>query len=138
MKDLAGSQIMRISHIILLLVALAGCVVCYFAGYRAGTKESPVRESREGDLLIALRTYQSAERTNWTKVQSVLGMQVLALTRDYERRFSAPGGTSSFARYFAEARAVADRIESRLLPLGAVLSNVPTASNVKVTVDRER
>lgn len=128
---------MRISHLIVAAVALLACVICYFVGFRAGTKQSPLSEARQGDLVIALRTYQAAERTNWTRVQSTLGIQVLALTRDYERRFGVPTGTNRFVQYFAEAKAVADRVESQLMPLSSVFTNLPRAPNFKVIVGKE-
>jgi hypothetical protein len=128
---------MRISHLIIAVIALMACVVCYLVGFRAGTKQSPLSEARQGDLVIALRTYQAAERTNWTKVQSTLGMQVLALTRDYERKFGVPTGTNRFVQYFAEAKAVADRVESQLVPLSSAFTNLPLAPNFKVTVGKE-
>jgi hypothetical protein len=129
---------MRISYLIIAAIALVACVICYLVGFRAGTKQSPLSEGRQGDLVIALRTYQAAERTNWTKVQSTLGMQVLALTRDYERRFGVPTGTNRFVQYFAEAKAVADRVESQLVPLSSAFTNLPLTPNFKVGVKEER
>src|SRR5688572_22489617 len=122
---------MRTSHIILALAGLIGCVACYSVGFLAGTRESPLREEHQGNLLIALRTYQAAERTNWIKVQSTLGIQVLALTRDYERRFGVPKGTNRFVQHFAEAKALADRTESQLVRLDSIFTNVPSEPKVK-------
>jgi hypothetical protein len=130
---------MRISHIILAVVALVACiacVICYLVGFHAGTKQSPLTETRQGDLLIALRTYQAAKHTNWTKVQGILGMQVLALTRDYEWRFGAPTGTNRFVHQFAEAKAVANRVESELVPLSSAFTNLPVSPDFKVTIEK--
>ena len=110
---------MRISHLILGVVAIIACCGCYWFGYRAGTKESPLEEEYRGNLSIALRTYQATERTNWTKVQSTLGMQVWALTRNYDRMFGIPTGTHRFVQQFAEAQAVAKRVEQGLIRINS-------------------
>src|SRR5712671_5511061 len=129
---------MRVTYLILLVLAGVACCFCYSLGYRAGRKESPLREARQGDLLIAVRTYQAAERTNWSKVQGVLGIQVLALTRDYERRFGVPKGTNRFVRDFAEAKAVANRVEAQLVPLSTALTNLPLSPDFKIELQDER
>ena len=63
-------------------------------------------------------------------------MQVLALTRDYERRFGVPTGSNRFAQNFAEAKAIADRVEGQLVPLSSAFTNLPLATNFKVTIQR--
>jgi hypothetical protein len=110
------------------------CAICYFLGYHSGVRHVPLKNQLEGDLLIALRTYQASQATNWTKVQSTLATQVLALTRHYEQVYGAPTGTNAFARHFPEAKAMADQIERQMVPLGSVLTNVPHAAGAKVTV----
>ena len=120
---------MRIGYLIVAVLAIIAYCFCYRIGYRAGTKESLLREEREGNLLLALRTYQAMERTNWTKAQSAVGMQVLALTRDYEQRFGAPTGTNRFVQHFADAQAAAKRIEQGLVRLDRDFINALNKTN---------
>jgi len=78
--------------------------------------------------MIALRTYQVVQGTNWAKAHSTLGVVLYSRTRDYERRFGIPTGTNSsgfsFARAFAEAKALSARIERELVPLNSIFTNV--------------
>jgi hypothetical protein len=87
-------------------------------GYRAGAKLSPLHEHTEGDVLLAVAMYQSAEATDWPSVKSTLGMEVLQWTRDYKSRFGVPTGTNVFAGHFPEAQAIADKVERTLVPMG--------------------
>ena len=125
---------MRIRHSLVILSAVVACAFSYSFGYHSGTRRLPLKNQLEGDLMIALRTYQAAQATNWTKVQSTLATQVLALTRHYELVYGVPTGTNTFARHFPEAKAMADQIEKQMVPLGSVLTNVPDAADAKVTV----
>jgi hypothetical protein len=128
---------MKISHIVLIVCALAGFAVCYTVGFRAGAKLSPLQQHCEGDLLLAVAMYQSAQATNWTKVKSTLGMEVLQWTRDYQKRFGVPTGTNVFARHFPEAQAIADTVERTLVPMSSILTNFPHTPDAKFDVSRE-
>ena len=128
---------MRIGYIVVAVLAIIGCCFCYWIGYRKGTKESIAQEERRGNLFLALRLYQTMERTNYNKVERTLGGQVFALTRDYEQRYGIPIGTNRFVQHFAEAKAVADRFASQLVPLEAAFKNLPLAPNLKVGVEKK-
>ena len=128
---------MRISHLIIVVLGLLACIICYFFGFRAGTKESPLREAQQHRLSIALHTYQAAENTNWTKVYSDLSIVLLALTRTYEAKYGVPKGTNEFVQTFAEAKAAADEIEKHCVPLSSAFTNLPVSPNFKVGVSRE-
>jgi len=128
---------MRISHLILVVSAVIACALSYAVGYHAGAMRLALKGQLEGDLMIALRTYQAAQATNWTKVQSTLATQVLALTRHYEQTYGVPTGTNRFAQHFPEAKAVADQIERQMVPLSSVLTNVPHTADAKVTVEKQ-
>lgn len=127
---------MRISHFILAVIALIACCFCWWFGYRAGTKDSPRRADREAQLVFAYRTYQLVQTTNVSKVRTAVGMQLVQLTRDYERLFGTPAGTNRFAQRFPEIRAAATQFESQLVPLSAALTNLPLAPDLKVGVER--
>ena len=118
---------------VIVTVLLIACVLCYVLGYHSGSKQSPLREDREGELVYALGMYHAAEATNLTKLHSFLDIKILSYTRDYERRFGVPPGTNSFAKYFAEAQILAGQIEKRLVPVSAI----GTALGSNITVDVE-
>ena len=122
---------MRAAIIITLL--LVACIASYMLGHRSGSKQSPLREDREGELVYALGMYHAAETTNLTKLHSFLDIKILAYTRDYERRFGVPPPTNRFGRDFAEAQALAAQIERRLVPISAI--GAALGSNVSVTVE---
>jgi hypothetical protein len=110
---------MRIAALIFVGSAVVACLACYVVGFRAGIKQSPLREERQGQVLYALAMYQAAEATNWTGVQGFLSTQIVAFTRDYERRFGLPSGTDVFARRFPDAKLIADRVEKQMVPVNA-------------------
>src|SRR5437867_461511 len=125
---------MRIQLLLLPVVAIIAGAVCYFLGYRSGTKQSLLEEDRRGLLVLTLGAYQAAEATNWTKVQSFLQVELLGFTRDYEHHFGVPSGTNSFTKRFAEAKVIADRIEKQMVPV----SSIGAALGSNVTVEMER
>jgi hypothetical protein len=110
---------MRTAFVILVAVALLACLGCYVVGYRAGIEHSALRQERQGQVLYALSMYQAAEAANWTKVQSFLDTQIVAFTRDYERRFGVPSGTNVFDRRFMDAKLIADRVQKQMVPVNA-------------------
>ena len=110
---------MRTALVILVAAVLLACFAGYVVGYRAGIKQSPLREERQGEVLYALGMYQAAEATNWTKVQSFIDIQIVAFTRDYERQFGVPSGTNVFDRRFKNAKLIADRIEKLMVPVNS-------------------
>jgi hypothetical protein len=114
---------MRISHIIIILIGVIAYILSYVAGRRAGTKVAR-RSEAEFNLMIALRTYQVVQGTNWAKARSNLGVVLYSRTRGYERKFGIPTGTNSFARAFVEAKALSARIERDLVPLNSIFTNV--------------
>ena len=118
-------------------VGLVACILCYSVGFRAGTKKSPLKEDLQGRLVIATAAYRSGEATNWTKVQSIIGMQILSMTAEYERRFGVPSAADTFAPRFTSAQAIAKQVEARLVPIGAVLTNLPVAPNVKINFEQK-
>jgi hypothetical protein len=118
---------------IIVTVLLIFCVLAYVVGYRSGSKRSPLREDLELDLVYAINMYRAAETTNLTKLHSFLDIKILAYTRDYERRFGVPPPANTFARDFAEAQALAAKIEQRLVPVSAI--GAALGSNVSVTVE---
>jgi hypothetical protein len=111
---------MRTAFVILITMALLACLACYIVGYRAGIKQSILREERQGQIIYALAMYQAAEATNWTKVKSFIDTQIVSFTRDYERPFGVPIGTNVFDRRFPDAKLIADRVEKQMVRVNAI------------------
>jgi hypothetical protein len=126
-------RIMNFRLLFFALAAVIACAVFYFVGYRNGSKESPLQEDRQGEVIMTLGAYNAAKATNWMKVQSFLSVEILSLTRDYERRFGIPRSTNNFANRFAEAKAIADRVEAQMVPVSAIGTALGT--NFKVHFD---
>ena len=110
---------MRIVFAIFVVSAFIACIACYFVGFRRGINESPLREERQGQVLYAVEMYHAVEVTNWGKLQSFVDTQIIAFTRDYERRFGVPSGTNIFAKRFADAKFIADQVEKKMVPVQA-------------------
>jgi len=122
--------------IIALLLAVAG--LCYFLGYRTGAQ----RETQKSELrfLISLHNglYRAAQRGDFQKIQSTLGIVLLGETRSYEHQFGVETGTNGFARRFAEAQTIARQVESQLVPASSILTNFSHTPDAKVTVETEK
>ena len=119
----------------LAVVALIACAVCYEFGYRSGTKQSRLEEEQLGLVVITLNGYKEAEATNWTKVKSLLSVELLGFTRDYEHRYGAPDATNIFAGRFAEAQNIADRVEKQMVPVASALQSA-LGSNFNVETNK--
>ena len=116
-------------------VAITAMVVCFFVGYRMGVQKSLLKEDREGLVAVTLGAYQAAEATNWTKVQSILSVELFGFTREYERHYGLPTGTNGFAKHFAEAKTIADQIEKRMVPVTSALQSA-LGSNITVKIEK--
>lgn len=108
---------------VLAKIAIVVLVVfaCFIAGFRVGINKSPSRENLEGQIVFALTSYRALETTNVQKLHSCIDIQLVAYTREYERRFGVPNGTNAFDKRFAEAKEIADRVEKTLVPVGSGL-----------------
>ena len=126
---------MRILLCVLAVVAVIACAVSYAFGYRSGSKQSRLEEDQRGLVVLTLGGYKAAEATNWAKVKSLLTVEILGFTRDYERRFGAPTGTNSFVGRFAEAKVIADRAEKQMIPVAPSLQKA-LGSNSTVEIEK--
>jgi hypothetical protein len=122
--------------IVIIAVALVACVASYVVGYRAGTRKSLLEQDRRGLLVLTLGVHDAMEATNWAKARSMVDTELLGFTRDYERHFGVPSGTDSFASRFARAKAAADQIERRMVPLSSITNFLP--SNTTIRIGREK
>ena len=109
-------------------------VVVVFLGYRVSVYRAEKRKEIEFRLVMDKAMYEAAHAGDLTKVQSSASILLLSDVRDYQRRFGAPVGTSRFARDFATAKGMAQSIESQLVPLSSVATNL--GSNITIRIEK--
>jgi hypothetical protein len=126
---------MRTLIFFICIAAVIVCVTSYRLGYRSGIKQSRLEEDERGLVVLTLGGYKAAQATNWTKVKSLLSVEILGFTRDYERRFGVPSGSNSFVARFTEAKAIANQVETQLVPVESSLQSA-LGSNFDIKVER--
>ena len=114
----------------LLLNASTLACGCFLFGYHLGARHAEQKE-RRAQLVDSLFFYQKAGPATGMEMKTRLGFEVLTLTREYESRFGCPTGTNSFAKQFADAKAVADQMERPLAPVN-LLTNVSTNFSIHI------
>ena len=117
-------------------------LVVAFLSYRVRVHRAERRDEIEFRLLVDKAMYEASQRGNLQKVKDSTSILLLGDVRDYERRFGVPSGTNRFARDFATAQAMAQSIESELVPVSSIATNSAIVSkfgsNVAITVEPER
>jgi|ERR1035437_6778633 hypothetical protein len=125
-------------NIAIIILSLALAVVCYFLGYRTGAQRETLRGDARFLISVHDALYHSAESGDLQKIQSTLGMVLLGEVRTYRHQFGDDSGTNGFAKRFADAKVIADRVESQLVPISSILTNLPHTPDAKVTVTKEK
>ncbi len=134
----ATTDAMKVKDFVIIGLLLVLAVVSYFLGYRTGAHREALRGDARFRVALLAATYHSAESGNFQKVKSNLGMALLIEVRSYQHQFGEETGTNNFAKRFAEAKSIADRVESQLVPISSILTNVPHSPDVKITVTKEK
>ena len=129
---------MKVKDIIIIALLLAVAVLCF----HAGTQRAVRKKDSAFRLITDKAMYEAAERGDLQKIKSSFGILVLSDVRDYERRFGAPTGTNRLARDFAQAQIIAQKVESQLVPISSIATNISIisniGSNVTITVKTEK
>ena len=92
----------------------------------------------QGRLALSLGIYQLMERGDFQRAKEEMGMIVLGQTRYYEYEFGVPTGTNFWVRKFATAQAIASQVESNLVPVSSILTNVPHTPDAKITIENQK
>ena len=125
-------------NIVIIVLSLALAVVSYLLGWsNVSVHDLEAREAR-GRLGLDLVIYQELERGEFQRAKEHLGMVILGQTRIYEQQYGVPTGTNSFAKKFATAQAIASQVESNLVPVSSILTNLPLAPNAKITFEKQK
>ncbi len=110
----------------------------YYLGYidRSATGGFEVSDAR---FRISLHDalYHSAEQGDLQKIHSSLSVALLGEVRAYEYEYGDESGTNSFAKRFADAKAIADHVESTLVPISSITNFLPTNMQFKVENKQE-
>ena len=118
-------------------IALIALVV-FVAGYQRGQRQLPEQSMVEGNLAMSMALYQSVTDEDWNRLKSNLEISILGQVRSYDDKYGPVTGTNQFARLFQEASVVADKAESRLVPLTSVITYIPGGSNATIRLSDER
>jgi hypothetical protein len=125
-------------NIVIIVLSLALAVVSYLLGYSNVTLRDFEMREAQGRLGIDLNIYTEAAHGDFQAVQRHLGMVILGQTRIYEQMYGVPTGTNSFSEKFATAQAIASQVESNLVPVSSLFTNLPHKPDLKVTIGGDK
>jgi hypothetical protein len=127
-----------IKNITIIVLSLLLAASTYYLGYMAGARREVLRSDARFRIAVHDGLYHSAEQGDLRKIQSTLGMVLLGEVRAYQYEFGDETGTNSFAKRYTDAKAIADRVESTLVPISSILTNFPHTPDAKVTIEKEK
>jgi hypothetical protein len=109
----------------------------YYLGYLTGAR----REVRRGDAQFRVSVYDalyhSAKDGDLKKIQSTVNILLLGAVRDYQHEFGDVTGTNNFARRYADAKVIADQVESTLVPLNSITNFLPSGVKLQIEVRKQ-
>ena len=125
-------------NIVVIVLSLVLAVACYLLGWsNVSIRDLQAREAR-GRLGLDLAIYQQLERGEFQRAKANLGLVILGQTRVYEQQYGVPTGTNWFAEKFAQAQTIASRVETNLVPVSSILTNLPHTPDAKITFDKQK
>jgi len=127
-----------IKDITIIVLALLWAASTYYLGYMTGARREVLRSDARFLLSVHDAMYHSAEQGDVRKLQDNLGMVLLGEVRAYQFEFGDETGTNSFARRYQDAKAIADRVQSTLVPLSSIITNLPHTPDAEVTIGKEK
>jgi hypothetical protein len=125
-------------NITIIVLSLLLAASTYYLGYMTGARREVLRSDARFRIVVHDALYHSAERGDLQKIQSTLGMVLLGEVRAYEYEFGDETGTNSFAKHYVDAKAIADKEESQLVPISSILTNFPHTPDAKITVGGDK
>jgi hypothetical protein len=129
---------MKVKDITIAALLLILAVVSYFLGFQRGARQEQLKSDARFLISAHQTLYRSAENGDLQKIQNILAMVILGEVRSYQLQFGDESGTNGFAQRFNDAKLIADAVESRLVPVGTALTNIPLTPNAKITVTKEQ
>jgi hypothetical protein len=125
-------------NITIMVLALFLAASTYYLGYMTGARRAVLQSDARFRISVHDALYHSAEQGDLRKIHSTLGIVLLGEVRTYQYEFGDETGTNSFAKHYADAKAIADQVESTLVPLGSIITNFPHTVDAKVTIEKEK
>ena len=125
-------------NIVIIVLSLVLAVVSYLLGWSNVSVRDLMASEAKGRLGINLVIYQELERGQFQRAKEHLGMLILGQTRIYEQQYGVPTGTDSFTQKFAKAQVIASQIESNLVPVSSILTNLPHTPDAKITIEKQK
>lgn len=125
-------------NIVIIVLSLVLAVVSYLLGWSNVSVRDLMASEAKGRLGINLVIYQELERGQFQRAKEHLGMLILGQTRIYEQQYGVPTGTDSFTQKFATAQVIASQIESNLVPVSSILTNLPHTPDAKITIEKQK
>ena len=96
------------------VVVLAALTIGYIAGYKAGPARERQLSETKFRIMTGKRLYQDLAAGETNRAISTIRFVLWNDTTAYERTFGVPDETDSFARHFAEAKAITINVEPQL------------------------
>jgi len=127
-----------IKNITIIILALLLASSTYYLGYMTGARREVLRSNARFLISVHDAMYHSAEQGDVRKIQDNLGMVLLGEVRAYQYEFGDETGTNSFAKRYQDAKTIADRVQSTLVPLSSIITNLPHTPDAKVTIEKEQ
>lgn len=133
---------MKAKPVVFLVLTLLLAAGCYFLGVRDGMKRRSQMLDTQQQISTAqfclinyLKIDNDLRNNDLLKAREDLGMLILIRTRDYEQNFGPPAQSDRFAEAFEMAQAIADQVQSSLVPLESAFKAV--GPNTTVTVKEQ-
>jgi hypothetical protein len=123
-----------LKNITIIVLALLLAASTYHLGYMTAARREVLRDDARFRISVHDALYHSAEQSDVRKIQSTLGIVLLGEVRAYQYEFGDETATNSFAKRYSDAKAIADRVESTLVPLNSITNSLP---GMKVTIQKE-
>jgi hypothetical protein len=127
-----------LKNITIIVLALLLAASTYYLGYMTGTRREVLKSDARFRISVHDALYHSAESGDLQKIHSTLGMVLLGEVRTYQYEFGDETGTNYFAKRYEDAKAIADRVESTLVTISSILTNVPHTPDAKITFEKQK
>ena len=125
-----------IKNITIIILALLLAVSTYYLGYMTGARREVLRSDARFRVSAYDALYHSAEEGDLQKIHSTVSILLLGAVREYQYEFGDDTGTNSFAKRYADAKMIADHVESTLVPISSITNHLP--SGMKLQIDKDK
>jgi hypothetical protein len=126
-----------IKNITIIVLALLLAASTYYLGYMTGARREVLRSDARFRVSVYDALYHSAEEGDLQKIRSTVSILLLGAVRSYQYEFGDETGTNSFAMRYADARMIADHVESTLVPISSITNHLPPGMKLQIDKDKQ-